>query len=167
MRKRGLRFSKMGKQSLVGNWKFLRQDAGLTYHRNKIRISNPAGEHVHVQVVFDSCTRRTTEIESEIVTIGMILPPQRALAEPAHFDHLMQLIGGCVFEKGNVPVCDAHHVACRVREKIQKDKRVLAAKEHKILDVPALRQDAAKNARYRLIGATDVLEAPWSPESVH
>jgi hypothetical protein len=36
---------------LVGDRELFRKDAGFTYYGNKVRISRPAREHMHVQMM--------------------------------------------------------------------------------------------------------------------
>ena len=71
---------------------FLRQDAGFTHNRNKIRIADPTGHYMEVEMMLDPRSGGTTDIETEIVSIGMIFVPQRVLAFAAQINDFMQFL---------------------------------------------------------------------------
>ena len=56
--------------------KLLRNDAGFTHDRNKIRITYPAGKNMQVKVMFNPGAGRATEIESNVESIWMVFSAQ-------------------------------------------------------------------------------------------
>jgi hypothetical protein len=77
----------------------LRNDAGFTYNRNKIRITYPARKDVHVQVMFDPRSSGAPEIKTDIESIRMIFPAQSVLAALAHYDQILQFFRVCLVQK--------------------------------------------------------------------
>ena len=98
-RRNGSRVSEIGKQSFMRDGQFLRQDAGFTHNRNKIRITDPTGHYVEVEMMLDARSGGSTEIETEIVPIGMIFAPQRILALAAQINDFVQFLSGCFAER--------------------------------------------------------------------
>ena len=131
--KRGLGFFKVREQSFVGVWQFFRKGAGFTHNRNKIRISCPSGNHVHVKMVVHAGACRPAEIEAHIIAMGVIFMSQDGLATPTKLDDFPQLIRERFAQKRNMAVGNHEQVPRSVGVQVNEDEGVLASEKYQIL----------------------------------
>ena len=80
-------------QSLVRSTQFLRQDASFAGNAHEIRIADPAGHNVEMEVFANTRAGGVSEIHSEVETfrtIELFERPDHALRELHHFRQLFR-----------------------------------------------------------------------------
>ena len=118
MRKNESKILEIGEQSLVSSSEFLRKDAGFTHHRNKVRIADPAGKHMHVQMMFHAGAGGAADIKSHIESVGMIFLPNRVFTGAAQLYDFMKLLDVCVAERRDMTVGYYKQVAGGIGEEV-------------------------------------------------
>jgi hypothetical protein len=97
---------KVRQKSLVGGGQFFRQDAGFAYYGDKVRISNPSGQNVHMKMLLDTSSGSPADIKSDIESVGAVFQAQSILAMPRQRNKFDQLFFGSFLQGGNMAVGD-------------------------------------------------------------
>ena len=155
----------------VSRLQVLRQDTGLTDSRHEVGVAAPARQNVHVDVICDPGTRRTSDIHTDIEAFGLVRFAQGLLASLHQIHHLV----GCLFwrrtQPGDMLVRRYHQVSADIRIAIENNEIVLAAMNDKIAGIVgwillANAEDAGRCGLFRT-GGVDVFVPPGTPKYFH
>jgi hypothetical protein len=119
--------AEIGAEAVVRCGKFLGEDARLGHDGDKVGVTNPAGNDVHMEVVGDTCARGTAEVEAEVEAVGAVLAAEGGFALLGKFHELAKFFAIGVAEKGDVPVRDDQKMTRRVWKEVEDNVRVSAA----------------------------------------
>jgi len=141
----------------------LGKDLHVREHRHEVRVSRPPRDEVQVNVVGDARACDPSQVPAQVVALRLVDLSKGAHAlrsEPVDLD---RLIGLELAELSGMPRGRDQQVPGRIGELVQEHERSIAAVDDEPVLVGAFER-AAEDAAVLLVGATDVLESPGSPE---
>src|SRR4051812_23853290 len=119
---------------------------------------------MEVHVTGEPRARRAAEVPAEVVALGRIDVPEGGDARGSEPMDLERLAFRQRRKVADMAVRGDEQVARRVREPVEDDDRLLAARDD---ELAVARGRAAKKAALVLVGGLDVLEPPRRPQVLH
>ena len=154
-------------QFLVGGLQIFRNNPGLTKNSDVVRVGNPAGHNVQVEMPGYTRSGAPTDVETYIEAIGVIGLPQKDFAISGETGHLFDLVQGCFRQGGNVALGNDEEVPRCVGEAIEDDEVVAPPRQEVVFAILVGRKNCTEDTTGWGLGRGDVGEAPRSPKVVH
>src|SRR5258708_36032619 len=136
---------------------------------HKVRVPEPARQHVQMHMAGDARASSAAQIHSQIHPIRLVIGAKgslNALRQPNHFAQRLRITRS---EVRNVRVRNDHHVPGSIRITIKNDERLSAPIDQQCLGIVFPRHSIAENAVW--LDATrrflHVLVPPRGPEMIH
>ena len=158
---------KLRPQPLVRLWQRLGQQAGFADDGHKVRIGDPAGENVHVDVSGDTGARGLADVHPEVDAVGLVKLGQDVFEAAAQGHHLSGNGFGQGVEAIDVIVRDYHDMTRGIGISVQNDEIVPGAMDDEGFFVVPEGQQIAEYAAIGFVDGRDVSIAPRRPKIVH
>ena len=152
---------------MEGNTEGLRQDSAFPNNRHEIGISNPPGNNMKVEVVFNTCPSAFAKVHSQVKPVRPVVMVDGELALPHEIHHLPNLISRAVRKISQVLIRAYQQMSCRIRKYVENNEIVFASKENEFFFVML---SGFANTKHTLLRASDigeVLISPRTPQVIH
>jgi hypothetical protein len=142
-------------------------DAGFGYYGHEVGIAGPAWQNMEVEVAGDSGAGGAAEVHAEVVALGAIGFFQGDLDALGQDHHFGERFWICRWQVGGVLVGNDHHVAGRIRKRVEDDEILDAAKNDERLMIVIQGDCGAEDAAFVFRRVGDVAIPPRRPQIIH